>query len=66
MKITYDKEADAMYIKFSNASFSKNQLIDRQTILNLDADGQIIGIEILEVSKRIPKGFMKSVSVENL
>lgn len=66
MKITYDKEADAMYIKFTSAKFSKNQIMDKQTILNLDVNGQIIGIEILDVTKRMPKDFMKSISVESI
>ena len=66
MKITYDKDADAMYIEFSNAEFAKNKIIDRNTIIDLDKNGQIIGIEILSVSKRIPKDFLKSVKVENI
>ncbi len=66
MKITYDKEADAMYIRFSDASFGKNKIIDDNTILDLDAEGKIIGIELLDVSKRMPEHFFKSISVENL
>lgn len=54
MEITYDKEADAMYIEFRNGKFGKNKVINDLTILDLDEKGDILGIEILDVSKRIP------------
>ena len=66
MKITYDKEADAMYVKFTDEKFSKVQVLDRKTILNLDKEGNIIGIELLSVSKRFPKHIPTSIPVENL
>ncbi len=66
MKITYDKEADAVYIKLTDEKFSKTKIIDRNTILNLDENGEVIGMELLFVSKRIPKNFFSNVSVENL
>ncbi len=66
MKITYDKEADAIYIKLTNEKFSKTKIIDRNTILNLDENGNVIGIELLFVSKRIPQNLFSNISVENL
>ena len=66
MEITYDKDADAMYIRFSRAGFAKNKKIDNQTIIDIDKNEQIIGIEILGVSKRIPKNFLQSVKVKNI
>jgi len=66
MKITYDKEADAIYIKLTNEKFSKTKIIDKNTILNLDEKGEVIGIEFLFVSERIPKNLLSNVSVENL
>ncbi|MEK6854635.1 MAG: DUF2283 domain-containing protein [Nanoarchaeota archaeon] len=66
MKITYDKEADAMYIKLTNEKFSKTKVIDRNTILNLDENDNVIGIELLFISQRVPKDFFSNISVENL
>ncbi len=66
MEITYDKDADAMYIRFSHAEFAKNKKIDNQTIIDIDEHNQIIGIEILGVSKRIPRDFLRSVKVKNI
>jgi len=66
MEITYDKDADTMYIRFSRAEFAKNKKIDNQTIIDLDENSQIIGIEILDISKRIPRDFLSSVKVKNI
>jgi len=66
MRIRIDKDADAMYIELSDAPFSKNQKIDNSTIVDMDNKGNIIGIEVLNVSKRISKDFLSTVSVENV
>ena len=66
MKITFDKEADAVYIEFSSGEFASNRKIDNDTIIDLDKNGNILGIELLSVSQRIPRNFLSSVQVENL
>ena len=66
MKVTYDEDADAMYIKFTNEKFAKTKIIDKNTILNLDENGNVIGIELLFVSKHLPKGFFSKVEVETI
>ena len=66
MKITFDKEADAVYIEFFSGEFASNKKIDNDTIIDLDKNGNILGIELLSVSERIPKNFLSSVQVENL
>ena len=44
MKISYDKEADAMYVKFRDSKFAKNKEIMEGVILDLDSKGELIGI----------------------
>ena len=66
MEITYDKEADAMYIEFRKGNFTKNKKIDDYTIIDLDKEGNILGIELLDVSKRIPAESLMEISVKNL
>ena len=66
MKATYDEEADAMYIKLTNEKFDKVKVIDKNTILNVDKDGNVIGIELLFVSKHLPKNFLSQIVVETL
>ena len=66
MKVIYDEDADAMYIKLTNEKFSKAKIIDKNTILNIDKDGNVIGIELLFVSKHLPKNFLSQVVVETV
>ncbi len=61
-----DKEADAIYIELSSKAFASNRKIDNQTIIDLDEESNIIGIELLNVSKRMPKDSIAKVSFENL
>ena len=66
MEINYDKEADAIYIEFRKGEFAKNKKIDDYTIIDLDEEGNILGIELLEVSKRIPSESLSEIHVKNL
>lgn len=66
MEITFDKEADAIYIEFAEGEFASNKKIDDTTIIDLDKKGNILGIEILRVSEKIPKDFLSNISVKNL
>jgi len=66
MEISYDKEADAMYIEFQKGDFDSNKKIDDFTVIDLDKDGNILGIELLDVSKRIPIESLSEINVKNL
>lgn len=50
MKITYDQEADAMRIQFNDKPLHGDKMINGSLILNLDENGQLIGLELLHVS----------------
>lgn len=52
MKIEYDKKVDAMYIKFVDAVYGESDEIERGIIVDYDKRGKIVGIEILDASKR--------------
>ena len=66
MKISYDKEADAMYIKLKKGVFAKNKKIDDCTILDLDKNGNILNIELLDVSKRMTKESLAELKENSL
>lgn len=51
MKVRYDKEADAIFIYLNEtAQFKADRIINDNVILNLDTNGQVLGIELLHVS----------------
>ncbi len=53
MKITYDPEVNVMRILFSSASIEESDEDKPGIILDYDKDGNIVGMEILDASKRI-------------
>ncbi|MEK6926064.1 MAG: DUF2283 domain-containing protein [Nanoarchaeota archaeon] len=66
MKITFDKEADAVYIKLAEGKFAKNKIIDDDIIIDLGKNEIILGIEIISASRRMPKEFFSDKSIKNL
>lgn len=51
LKIDYDEEADAAYIKLKDGEFAGNKEVSNSIILDLDKDDNVLGIEFLNVSK---------------
>jgi len=52
MKITYDREVDALYIRFKETSVTTKHL-EEGIAADYDADGRLAGIEILDAVKRL-------------
>lgn len=53
MKITYDPEVDVMRIIFSNAPIEESDEEKPGVILDFDRDGNVVGMEILDASRRM-------------
>ena len=63
MKVTYDPVADAMYIYLSNKKKS-TRTEDVGDGLLVDFSGEkLVGIEILDVSKKLPKKDLGTVNL---
>ena len=53
MKIRYDPEIDAMYIKLIDAPYMESEEIEKDIIIDYSSEGKIIAIEILNVKKHL-------------
>lgn len=53
MRVTYDKRANAMYIKMSDGLSVSTRKITDKVIVDLNENGDLIGIELLEASTYI-------------
>ncbi len=65
MKIRYDPEADAMYIKFREDKVDHTAELDENTIIDYNKENEVIGVEILFVRERNPN-LLKEFQFENL
>jgi uncharacterized protein YuzE len=52
MKIEYDPKADAMYISLIAGTVAESDEVRPGVVFDFDADGRVLGIEMLDVSKR--------------
>jgi len=64
MQISYDTEADAMYIKFCHGQFVRNTEVAEGIILDIGKDDALLGIEILEASSRFSPQDLARVDIE--
>jgi uncharacterized protein YuzE len=61
--ITYDPDADAVYITVGRGDVDRTEEIG-PLIYNVDADGRIVGIEILPASKVLAAGDWKKPGLQ--
>jgi len=52
MNIKYDKAADAIYLKLSDAEVAESDEEKPGIILDYDKEGNIVGIELLDASHK--------------
>jgi len=53
MKVTYDSEVDVLHILLRNVPVEESDEDKPGVILDYDKEGNIVGIEILDASKRV-------------
>ena len=66
MKIEYSKEADAIYVYFKETRVEKSKEIEDGVVVDFDDKGQLIGIEVLDVSQRFSLADIANINIENL
>jgi uncharacterized protein YuzE len=53
MKVTYDRETDILQLVFSSAPVEESDEDKPGVIIDYDRNGNVVGMEILDASKRI-------------
>ena len=64
MKLTVDQAADALYLNLDDAPAEDSREIAPGVILDYDASGKMVGMEMLHLSKRVTKGSLEKLQVE--
>ena len=52
MKLKVDEKADALYLMIDNSEIIESEEITPGIILDFNKDNQVVGVEILNLSKR--------------
>lgn len=66
MLITYDSEADILYIELRHAPAADSLDVEEGVTAALDESGHIVGLEILDASQRLGKEQLRSVTLKDL
>ena len=63
MRIQYFEDTDTLYIEFRSGDIAESRDLDENTVLDLDADGQVCAITFEHASKRTD---VKHLTVEGI
>ena len=66
MRIEYDREADALYIQMQEKKVTKTKEVEEGLLIDFDEENRLIGIEILDATKRFALSDITNLHVENL
>jgi uncharacterized protein YuzE len=67
MKISYDKDIDALYIRLIEGKHEcRTVRLNEQVALNIGEDERLVGIEILDAKEVLGAGKLPPLAIENL
>lgn len=66
MRFHYDNNIDAFSIAFHEGEYSESDEVKEGVILDYDKEGRIMGIEILDASKKFAPPFAESIANRRL
>jgi uncharacterized protein YuzE len=64
MKLTIDPKVDALYLRLNDAQIADSEQVAPGVVLDYDAQDNVVGVEMLHVSKRVPKDELKQLFFE--
>ncbi len=54
MRLHVDKEADALYLRLDDSRIVESEEVSPGVVLDFDEHNQVVGVELLYLSKRTP------------
>lgn len=64
MNISYDKDADCLYIQFQQGKVHKTRKIEEGILMDIDEEGRIYGIEIVGASERMSIASLGKINID--
>ena len=64
MKLQYDAQADAAYLTLADSPVADSEEVKPGIVIDYDAKGGVVGIEILSVRRQIPDADLKRIQLE--
>jgi uncharacterized protein YuzE len=64
MKVSYDPETDAMHVTLLETPVLESEEVRPGVVLDYDAEGRVVGMEILNVKKNLPGADIKHLELD--
>jgi uncharacterized protein YuzE len=64
MRVHFDEEADAVYWRLDDSTIVESEEVQPGVILDYNEDNQVVGVEILNVTQRVPLASLKQMRFE--
>ncbi|HEY5299027.1 MAG TPA: DUF2283 domain-containing protein [Verrucomicrobiae bacterium] len=64
MRLNVDKEADALYLRLDDSKIIESEEVSPGIVLDFDENNQVVGIEMLHLSKRTSKLNLRDLHYE--
>ncbi|MGH8246901.1 MAG: DUF2283 domain-containing protein [Gammaproteobacteria bacterium] len=59
MKLKLDEQSDALYLRLDDSRIVESEEVSPGVVLDFNEQNQVVGVEILGLSKRVPKVNLK-------
>ncbi len=64
MRMRCDEKADAPYLRLVESRIIESEEVQPGIVLDFNADKQVVGIEVLDLRKRIPSANLKEMQFD--
>jgi uncharacterized protein YuzE len=64
MKMHYDEKVDALYLTLDDSEVVESEEVKPGIVLDFNAENQVVGIEVLDLRKRVPSANLKEMQFE--
>jgi uncharacterized protein YuzE len=64
MKLHFDKDADALYLKLDESAIIESEEVRPGVVLDFNSSDQVVGIELLGIGKRVSADALKEVAFQ--
>jgi uncharacterized protein YuzE len=64
MKMHYDEQVDALHLSLDEADVVESEEVKPGIIFDFNAAGEVIGIELLDVKRRLPSADLTELQFE--
>jgi len=55
MRMHYDEKADALYLRLDDSKVVESEEVKPGIVLDFNSEKQVVGIEVLNLKRRVPK-----------